>query len=440
MLNSSLILKSSRKTSKLVSFFYKYYSLIFISTFLPALLVTSCGKVPTAISYEDTGSLEIKTCVQASSNLSKSLAKTTSSSDSLIIEVSGPDISTLRFSKLFDLSRSVHTDTLTRIPTGSNRQIKVYTIDNSGNLILADTNSHRYLRIDPNTTTPLTIVLMPVVGSIYLQLENIPTKVDSVIAIFIADDKRSWSVRAKRSTKLFLSLDKIPNAVHGLLTVAAVDSLKDTLYIATKELTFNAEKMENIALNFSTTPGLLSCDITVVLPGVTSAIGNMSSLDTSIAESGDLLITEIMYAANDSEYIEIFNPKTTDQIFDSLYIDIDGSNRLFTTITISAQKTFVVGRKLLPWCDVAHSTASALDLSSGGNRITLRTKTGQIIDYVMFTGGSNTLEWPVVSGKQSITLDETVTDAAANNFGRNWRAATSIISGSTAQYGSPRIR
>lgn len=368
------------------------------------------------------------------------MAKVTSSSDSLIIEVSGPDISTLRFSKLFDLSRSVHTDTLTSIPAGSNRQIKVYTVDNSGTILLSDTNTHRYLRIDPNTTTPLTILLMPAVGSIYLQLENIPTKVDSVIATFVADDKRSWSVRAKRSTKLFLSLDKIPNAVHGLLTVAAIDSLKDTLYIAAKELTFNAEKMENIALNFSTTPGRLSCDITVVLPGVTSATGNMAAPDTSIAESGDLLITEIMYAANDSEYIEIYNPKTSDQSFDSLYLEIDGSNRLFTNINIGAQKTFVFGRKLLPWCDVAHSTASALDLSSGGNRITLRTKTGMIIDYVMFTGGSNTLEWPVVSGKQSIVLDETLTDAAANNFGRNWRAATSIISGTTAQYGSPRIR
>jgi hypothetical protein len=88
---------------------------------------------------------------------------------------------------------------------------------------------------------------------------------------------------------------------------------------------------------------------------------------------------------------------------------------------------------------MASAVASALDLSSNGNSITLRTKSGQVIDRVMFAGGSNNLEWPVVSGKQSIVLDTTITDAAANNFGRNWRAATTLISGTT-QSGTPGVR
>lgn len=277
-------------------------------------------------------------------------------------------------------------------------------------------------------------------GSIYLQLENIPTSVDSIFASFTADDKTVWGVKAKRSSKLYLSIDKIPNNTHGTLYVAAVDSLKDTLYSASKEFTFNAVSMQNISLNFTATPGQIILSMTVVLPGVTSASGNIAAPESSVVESGDLLITEIMYAANDSEYIEVYNPKGTDQVFDSLYFDIDGTYRLFTNITVHAGQAFVFGRRLLPWCDVAHSVASALDLSSTGNWITLRSKTGAIIDRVIFAGGSNALEWPNVSGKQAIVLDSGINDAQANNFGRNWHAATTLIAGTANQYGTPKIR
>lgn len=440
MSNQSLIFKVSKKFINLSPLFYKYCLCLFTSTAVLSFLFSSCGRMPVAVSPEDTGAIEVKTCIQSTPNLPKTLAKLSTTCDSLIVEVTGPDIDTLRFSKIFDLPRPLHTDTLTRIPTGSNRQIKIYTIDHSGTIIHMDTISHRSIRIDPNTITSLNVVLLPAVGSIYLQLENIPTKVDSIIAKFTADDLRSWAVRAKRSTKTSLSLDKIPNALHGILSVTAIDSLKDTLYSATKEMVFNAGTMQTIALNFSSTPGGISLNIDVFLPGVTSAIGNMAAPDTSISETGDLLITEIMYAANDSEYVEVYNPKSFDQTFDSLYIDIDGTYRLFTNITIGTQKTFVFGRRLLPWCDIASTVASALDLSSTGNRITLRKKNGQIIDYVIFVGGANALEWPVVSGKQAIVLDETISDAASNNFGRNWRAATSLIPGTTNQSGSPRIR
>lgn len=421
-------------------FLKKHSRSLFFAVSTLSFIFSSCGRAPVAVSTETTGALEINSYVQSPANSATTLAKLSTSCDSLIIEVTGPDIGTLRFSKFFDLTQSVQADTLKNIPTGSNRQIKVYTIDRSGTVITTDTNSQLTIRIDPNVTTQLNVVLLPAAGSIYLQLENIPTNVDSVFATFSSDDLRSWSVRAKRSTKINLSLDKIPNAVHGTLMVVAVDSLKDTLYTAKKVLTFNALSMENIALDFSTTPGGLSLNLSVTLPGVTTAIGNMAAPDTAIAESGELLITEIMYAANDSEYIEVYNPKTIDQTFDSLYIDIDGTYRLFTNITIGAKKAFVFGRKLLPWCDVASTVASALDLSSTGNTISLRKKTGQIIDYVMFVGGSNTLEWPVVPGKQSIVLDTSITDAASNNFGRNWHAATSLISGTTSQWGSPRVR
>jgi hypothetical protein len=440
MLNQPLISKVSKITKKSSSYFCMSASPFIFTVAAFFFLLASCGRIPVGVVPDETGAVEIHSCLQTSAALSKTLAKLATTSDSLIIVVTGPDIDTLRFSRIFDVARAVHSDTLTKIPAGSDRQIRIYTVDRSGSIVHADTNSHRYIRIDPNTTTPLNVVLMPAMGSIYLQLENIPTKVDSVIASFASDDQRLWTVRAKRSTKINLSLDKIPNALQGVLTVVAVDSIKDTLYQARKEITFNAVKMETVSLNFSASPSNLTLNMTVVLPGVTAASGNMAASDTSAIESGDLLITEIMYAANDSEYIEVYNAKTIDQSFDSLYVDIDGTPRLFTNITINAQQTFVFGRKLLPWCDAASSVASALDLSSTGNWITLRAKNGQIIDRVIFTGGSNTLEWPAVSGKQSIELNAQANDAASNNFGRNWHATTTLIQGTTSQFGSPKSR
>lgn len=439
MSSSFFFIKALKNCTFIYAIFIKYRFLVVPSISFFSLLFSSCGNMPSSDIKDGTGSLEIHSLVIAN-GLGKSLAKLATTCDSLIVEVSGTDIGTLRYSKLFDLSQPVHSDTILRIPSGTNRQVNVYTVDKAGSTIQMDSLGHHTVKIDPNSITQLNAVLIPAMGSIYLQLENIPTSIDSIVASFTADNKTVWSTRAKRNGKLYLSIDKIPNNTHGILYVAAVDSLKDTLYSASKEFTFNAVSMQNISLTFTATPGQIILSMTVVLPGVTSASGNIAAPESSVVESGDLLITEIMYAANDSEYIEVYNPKSTDQVFDSLYFDIDGTYRLFTNITVRAGQVFVFGRRLLPWCDVAHSVASALDLSSTGNWITLRSKTGAIMDRVIFAGGSNTLEWPNISGKQAIVLDSSINDPQANNFGRNWHAATTLIAGTASQYGTPKSR
>jgi hypothetical protein len=406
---------------------------------LSLLLFSSCGTMPSSGSGEECGTLEIHSVVMAN-GAGSGLAKTATTCDSLIVEVIGADIGTLRFSRTFDMSQAVQSDTVSRIPAGTNRDVRVSAVDGSGSVILMDTVSHRSLRIDPNSVIRLTVVLFPAVGSIYLQLEDIPTSVDSVFATFIADDSTAWSVRAKRSTKLFLALDKVPHNTHGLLTVAAVDTLRDTLFSASKELTFSAVSMQNVSLVFSTTPGAITLEMTVLLPGVTSVTGTIASTDSPSVETGELLITEIMYAANDSEYVEVYNPSASDLSFDSLYIEIDGTYRLFTGITVSAGQAYVFGRRALPWADTFHTVTSALDLSSGGNWITVRAGDGSVIDRVVFTGGNNALEWPNVTGKTSIVLDGSVNDVQLNNFGRNWKAAAALIPGTASQYGTPMSR
>jgi hypothetical protein len=405
-----------------------------------ALLFSSCGRMPMSVSEkENTGTLEIRTCI-IKNGLSKSVVAGVGLCDSLVVEIIGGGAPAFRSSRPFDLSLPVNTQTITNIPTGTDREIRVFTVDKYDSIIHLDSIAHRGIRIDPNVVTPLTVMLIPAVGSMFLQLENIPTSVDSVYTSFSANGRQPWVARAKRTSKMFLTLEKIPHNTHGLLLVAAVNSTGDTLYSASNELTFNACAMENIVLNFTSAPGTLSFDMGVVLPGITSASGSISEPDTGVKESGELLITEIMYTANDSEYIEVYNPGESDLTFDTIIVEIDTTDRRFTGVTVAAHQTFVFGRKPLPWTDASHAIASALDLSGSGNWITLRAKNGTIMDRVIFTGGSNTQEWPNVTGKRSIVLDGAINDAKLNNFGRNWKAASELIDGTTAQYGTPRVR
>jgi hypothetical protein len=405
------------------------------------LLIASCGRIPNSVAPDEkTGTLELRTCIFKNGLAKEMIAAGVGLCDSLIIEISGPGMPEFRYGKSFDLSNPVSTQTVQGVPTGTDRTVKVFTVDKTGDIIHIDSIDHKGVRIDAQNVTSLTVMLIPAVGSMYLQLENIPTRVDSVFAMFAPGVGQPWIARAKRSSKIFLSLQKIPHNTHGLLTVAAVDSTKDTLYAASNEITFNACSMESIVLNFTSAPGQLSFDMAVVMPGITNVSGSISTPDTQPAETGELLITEIMYAANDSEYIEVYNPGDNDRSYDTIIVDIDGTKRVFTGVAVASKKTFVFGRIMLPWADACHATASALDLSGSGNWITLRGKDGKMMDRVIFTGGSNTQEWPNVSGKRAIVLDNAINDAMLNNFGRNWRGGTELISGTNAQYGTPHMR
>jgi hypothetical protein len=143
-----------------------------------------------------------------------------------------------------------------------------------------------------------------------------------------------------------------------------------------------------------------------------------------------------MYAANDSEYIEICNISTKSVSYDSLTLEIDGTHRTFTNIVIDPGKYLVFGRKSAPWVDQSPAAASALDLSSNGNWITLRHR-DLILDQVIFSSASAGLEWPSVTGKRSIELQKTFYSGQLNNFGRNWTSASTLIASKNSIYGTP---
>jgi hypothetical protein len=410
------------KNTKIVSFL--------ICSFL---FIVSCGKLPMQAENEGTGTIEVRAMVAPE----LVMAKKATTYDSLIVEIRAVDMQAIRFSKKIDSSRPFIIDSFPKIPAGKDRIVTIYTIDRGGSVVHVDSADSKRVDIEPNSSCRINAVLIAAVGSIYLQIGSIPTTVDSIIGIFSSTSGSVWGNRVRRSPKVSLSIDKIPHNTNGKLTVVGVSITGDTLYKAVTDLLFDARRNSYINLNFQSNPGSATFELTIPNSMSTLACGQMSSLVYDSAETGLLIISEIMYAANDSEYVEIYNPGNDSLFYDSLILDIDGTSRVISNVAVGAKKVCVIGRKSLPWAPYYPSSASFLDLTLGGNWITIKTKNGTIIDRVAFTGSSNTVEWPVVSGKRSIRLASGSLNAIANNFGANWITSDTLIDSTLLQYGTP---
>jgi hypothetical protein len=245
---------------------------------------------------------------------------------------------------------------------------------------------------------------------------------------------------SKRNKSLFLSIDNVPDSANGELCITGLGTALDTLYHHCCAMTFHALKDTTFSLQTSKVSTSISVAITAGVPGATVVTASMDVNKIIGKESGPLIISEIMYTANDSEYIEIYNPMDRDSTFDTLFMDIDGTYRLFTNVTIPARGFYVFGRKFLPWVNTVHPVAAALDLlSGGGNAIALRAKDSSAMDWVAFLGGNNDQQWPnITGGKKSIVLDTLTGDPRYNNYGKHWTAATSSINAVDSKYAFPQ--
>jgi hypothetical protein len=413
---------------------------------LPALVVAlalaRCGSIPGSPSG-GTGDIvaRIRIVKLTQPALSKAAARGATVWDSLVVVVSGADMSTVRRAIGLDMSVPIATDTVHDVPAGSDRTVDAFTKSASGDTV--HTATPQVVDLEAGEILVVDLRLVPSCGSIYIELLDVPTSVDSVFAWFVnTGGDTVGQVRSARSSKLFLSIDYVPDATQGTVTIAAVDALGDTLYQSEIALTFYADQNASLSAPFAESPGGLGLDVEIEQPGITLIAGTMASGDTVGQETGPLVISEIMYAANDSEYIELYNPQAYDTTFDTLIVQIDGGTpRYFENVTVNSLDFFVIGRRSLPWADTFHTTASALDLSSTtGNWIALLKKDLTVIDWVAFAAGTNSVGWPKVSGKTSVVLDSVDVDQAYNNFGTNWCAAVSEIDpGITAQLGTPGL-
>jgi hypothetical protein len=343
---------------------------------------------------------------------------------------------TIRDTFAVDMQNAFHSFTIEKISAGKNRLVEAYTIDTAGDTIHG--KASYTVTIEQGQTAKVPLTLNPVKGSLYLQLTSIPALVDSVLFSFVSKDK-IWAVKQKKSTKMALTLDKIPYNTIGTLSIVGYGIANDTIASWIKEAFEFKNANTTVQVSFVNS-GKIIMEVSIIIPGVTTFIGIMNPDDSLGDEKGRLIVSEIMYAADDSEYVEIYNPDSN-SFTDTIILYKDNDTYRFFYVTIPAYSFYVIGRdSSLPWADAWPPAKTALDLSSAsGNWITLRAKDSSIMDMVPFLSGNNSQGWPYITGgKKSIVLDSLVADPEYNNYGRHWVAAKSFIDPAiTQQLGTP---
>lgn len=361
----------------------------------------NCGRSPSEPIWSECGSIKINAII--TENLKKVSAAAATSFENMVVEIYGFGMDTLRFNRKISDNPMIINDTFNGIPAGVNREVKIYTTDNSGLKVHIDSVDKRIVRIEKNEVTPINATLIPAAGSIYMQLANVSTDIDSLFLVFVSAE-RTWEKRLKRNLKVNISLDNIPDGTEGTIHFTAVNSAGDTLYHASKNISFNARESSELKIDFDLLPVSVAMNIKLENPGVTLITINMADLYNS-GESGELIITEIMYNAPDSsKYIKVYNPSGADVTIDTLIIEVDKSKKEIESVTINARDY----------------SKLKLGLVKNGSLITLRTKDSTIIDRVNYIGTTNALEWPEAAYEKAICLDSASYDVTKNNFGRNW--------------------
>ena len=397
-----------------------------------AASVLHCGKTSTGLSNHSGAQIQVwARVVKQTAGLAKILQTSATTWDSLVVRVTSEaaDIDTIIKAFKFATADSSINCSIPDVPAGKARVVEAWT-KTSGGLIIHSCASKK-VDISSGEIKYIEFDLTPKRGSIYVNCGSLPTTIDHICAAFvfsISNLSDTLSACEARATKTYLSIDNVPDSAAGTLFVMGVGSAGDTLYRSSMPLVFYAYQNATYSAQVPKVTTGLTLGITAQQTGETVVSVSLGAKKPFDVEKGPLIISEIMYNANDSEYIEVYNPLAKDTAFDTLILDIDGVYRYFTNIQIKSKGFFVFGRKPLPWVNATHPVASALDLSSTGNWITVRAKDSSAMDWVAFIGGSNDQGWPNLgSSKKSIVLDSLVSDPSYNNYGPNWAPAKTPI-------------
>lgn len=411
------------------------------------LLLLQCGKPSTGISNAPNAQIQIWARVAKQVN---GLGKTDNAKatiwDSLVVRVSSEaaDIDTiLKTFKFTGVDSSINCS-ISDVPAGKARVVEAWT-KTAGGLIIQSGGAKK-VDISSGETKYVTFDLMPRRGSIYVNCIDLPTTISHICAAFAFGISETLSVCENRSTKTYLSIDNIPDSSKGTLFIVGLGIAGDTLYRSSMPLIFYAFQNATYSAQVPKVTTGLTIGITAQQTGETVVSVSLGGKKPFDVEKGPLIISEIMYNTNDSEYIEVYNPLGKDTTFDTLILDIDGVFRYFTNVPIKSKGFFVFGRKSLPWVNATHPVTSALDLSSTGNWITIRAKDSSAMDWVAYIGASNDQGWPNIgSAKKSIILDSLISDPTYNNYGPHWTTAKTLLNQvdpkyllpPTLQYGTP---
>jgi hypothetical protein len=393
------------------------------------LLLASCGTLPTASS--DSGSLSVRVWVE--DQLSKELKTLETTWDSLVIQVSGPDMAPVRYASKADNFHQALLDTIEGVPEGKNRMVEAWTITKAG--VRIHYGVSMVATVAAGEMVPVVLQMKPVRGSIYINLANVPANVDSIFAAFLFGTD-SIIAKDKRAAIMYLSLDNIPDSTFGTLVIRGADAGGVTIYSDSLSFVFYTTQNVTMQAQFMSKPGGLCLEISLQLPGVTVVSGQMGQATVQGEEKGPLVISEIQYYADgDSDYIEIHNPSQTEFSADTMILEVFNTSSttrcIMTNVYIGPGGFFVIGDSKAPssWAD----TVFSMDLTTTGRWIVLKAKDNSIIDWVSYT--SKDQEWPTAVKYHAIETDSLYGNPESNNYGRNWHSAETLVEGST-HYGS----
>ncbi len=367
----------------------------------------------------------------------------------LIINIISLENDTINDTIALETSNAFNSFLLNNIKSEIQQTINAFTIDNAADTIhgpAIDT-----FTLIPGGTVAITMELFPIKGSMYLMLSNFPSYIDSV-GFFFTTPTEEFSVKERKSTKFYTSLDKIPYGTTGTISVKGYDnSSTERMSWALENYTFTADDV-TLEANFLDI-GSTNLQMTIHEPGKTLIWGIMN--DTIAAEKeifspdSQLIISEIMSSAGSgttsADYIEIYNSSTT---FDSLFFDtliIITSNNSYTISNIGIKKEgfYTIGGPGVPnqssW---SINKIISLDFTSTSESIQLKNKNNMLLDKIFYVTQNGYMGWPTngSSSKTSLVLDTLYSGLSPeyNNYGSNWLKAVTPIHSEYLDYlGTP---
>ncbi|MBD3327676.1 hypothetical protein GF340_00035 [Candidatus Peregrinibacteria bacterium] len=137
------------------------------------------------------------------------------------------------------------------------------------------------------------------------------------------------------------------------------------------------------------------------------------------ASSGDVIINEVNWAGDDrsssNEWIELYNPGTTDISVDGWSIEDDGVALPALAGVVPARGFYLIEDNEESVPNILADMVMGLSLANSGDALTLKDETGNIIDAVNSTGGS----WFAGGSNPYLTMeriDATVSGDDETNF------------------------
>lgn len=328
--------------------------------------------------------------------------------------------------------------TIPGIKEGTGYVATAWSEDESGDTIHAP--QIQLFDIAANENSSVTFQLHSICGSIIIELAEVPTSVDSLFAVFAADSG-TFKAAKKRSSRIFLSLDKIPYGAKGTLRLTTVNSSQEIISTWDTLLTFTNQ---HISGEFSlVNNGELIAEISVDAPANTIFSGLGDTTSSLESETGDLIISEFCATGGSGsrscEFIEIYNPRSTSFSTDTLFIEVGDKTIKLPDITVQPDEYLVVSTTAGSFWNP--DRIASLDISSTSGLITL-TSEEKLLDYVLFFNDSDA-NWKQLSSssRTSWVLNSKYLNCSTNNSGLFWEAATSIVVDTDGEnwYGSPGV-